>query len=60
VFPLINATKAEAPSPLEKPQRPLLSNVKNRVISLANFDPSGQALFRVLFNDYKDRARKFK
>jgi hypothetical protein len=59
VFPLIDAAKAEAPSPLEKPQRPLPSDVKDGVISLANLDPSGQALFRVLFDDYKDRAREF-
>jgi hypothetical protein len=59
VFPLIDAAKAEAPSPLEKPQRPLPSDVKDGVISLANLDPSGQALFKVLFDDYKDRAREF-
>jgi hypothetical protein len=59
VFPLIDVTQKEAPSPLEKPQRPLPSDVKTGVISLANLDPSGQALFRVLFDDYKDRAREF-
>jgi hypothetical protein len=59
VFRLIDATKTEAPSPLEKPQRPLPSGVKAGVTSLVKLEPLKQALFRVLFDDYKDRAREF-
>jgi hypothetical protein len=39
---------------------PLLLDVKLGATSLVTLKLLEQALFRVLFNDYKDRAKEFK
>ena len=60
IFDLIDVEKAEAPTPLEKLNKPLPANVSKTATTLSALTADQQALFRVLFDEYKDRVREYK